>query len=76
MAEIKFTRDDRTFLREMHINPESTMAEDMHDVITAPTQYPPNTIFIPQEVARLVIKEFGKLTMANYWAYRAKFGND
>lgn len=57
----------------MHIDPESTVAEDMFDIITEPPKYLPNTIIISQEAARLVIKEYGELTMENYWAYRAKF---
>lgn len=74
MAEIKLNRKDREFLRGPNIDPEATIMEDMQDIITAPAQYLPHTIIISQEAARLVIKEYGKLTMETYWAYRAKFG--
>lgn len=76
MEEIKFTRDDRRFLRDMYIDPQATIAEDMYDVITAPTQYEPQALLITKKTAEAVIKEFGKLTWKNYWAYVSKFGND
>lgn len=75
MEEIKFTRDDRTFLRDMHIDPQATIAEDMIDVITAPTQYEPTNFIVSHRTAQAVIKEFGELTWKNYWAYVSKFGN-
>lgn len=71
---MKMDRKDREFLRSLNIDPESTLLEDMQDIITAPCQYLPHTIIITQEAARLVIKEYGKLTIETYWAYRAKFG--
>lgn len=67
-----FTRDDRRFLRDMNIDPESTIQEDMFDAITAPGQYAPTTILVSAALARKVIAEFGELTFDTWWAYHRK----
>lgn len=70
MANMELTANDRKFLRQLHIDPESTPVEDVQDILQGPLKYRPTYILISHTMSREIIKEFGVLTLDTYWAYR------
>lgn len=71
MAELKFTRDDREYLRSIHIDPKPSVAETMEDVLFS-SPGPgcgPTTFVISAELAREVVKEYGELNWENFQRY-------
>ncbi len=71
MAEFKFTRDDRAFLKQMHISAEPSLIDDMVDILTRPPQYNPNCVIISAQLARDIIAEYGELNIDTFIAFRS-----
>ena len=69
MGELKFTRDDRRFLRSLRIDPGED--QDVLDVYkeATPGGFPPNALMISNSLAQRIAARFGAVNTHTYMLF-------
>lgn len=74
-----FSHSDREFLRQLNIDPEPSLMDDVIDMMSESSQgqgFHPQYILISQDLARKICKEYGEVNLTTYMAYRVAHKDD